>query len=148
MLSVHFIWGGGQKHALSPYHFCGGRYMYPRPTRSDAPEPICTIFGELVDLTDVVTPVKFGSKIFIGFPGRWVENRIFPLESKRPIKQCHALPHALSLRYFNDWTHSVGTVVNRPTISLPFLAWTRKPLNGVTPVSSWINTERLHKIVY
>jgi len=30
-------------------------------------QPICTKFGEFVDLTDLITPVKFGSKIFIGF---------------------------------------------------------------------------------
>jgi len=30
-------------------------------------QPIFTKFGEFVDLTDVITPTKFGYKIFIGY---------------------------------------------------------------------------------
>jgi len=30
-------------------------------------QPICTKAGEFVDLTDLITPAKFGSTIFIGF---------------------------------------------------------------------------------
>jgi len=59
---------------------------YISPPRGDAiSQPIFTKFGEFVDLTNVITPAKFGYKIFIGFPGREVEYRIFPIESKGPI---------------------------------------------------------------
>jgi len=35
-------------------------------------QPICTKFSEFVDLTNVITPAKFGSKIFIFFQtDRW-----------------------------------------------------------------------------
>jgi len=41
---------------------------YISPPRGDAiSHPIFTKFGEFLDLTDVITPAKFGYKIFIGF---------------------------------------------------------------------------------
>jgi len=44
------------------------RYISP-PRGGDILQPICTKSGEFVDvdLTDVITPAKFGFKIFIGF---------------------------------------------------------------------------------
>jgi len=44
------------------------RYVSP-PRGGAISQPICTKFGELADLTNVITPVKCGSKIFIGFSG-------------------------------------------------------------------------------
>jgi len=57
-------------------------------------QPICTTFGEFVDLIDVIMLAMFGFKIFIGFSrmkGVKSFSLIFPLGSKRPKKQCHAL---------------------------------------------------------
>jgi len=44
------------------------------PRRGAISQPICTKFGEYVDLTDLITPAKFGPKIFIGFfqAERWI----------------------------------------------------------------------------
>jgi len=42
------------------------RYTSP-PREGAISQPIFTKFGEFVDLTDVITPAKFGYKIFIGF---------------------------------------------------------------------------------
>jgi len=42
---------------------------YDSPPRGGAiSQPIFTKFGEFVDLTDFITPAKFGYTIFIGFP--------------------------------------------------------------------------------
>jgi len=53
---------------------------------------ICIKFDQFVDLTDVITPAKFGSKIFIGFSRPRGRKTRFPLAIKRYIEQCHALP--------------------------------------------------------
>jgi len=49
----------------------GGRKSQNRiisPLRGGAiSQPIFTKFGEFLDLTDIITPAKFGYKIFIGF---------------------------------------------------------------------------------
>jgi len=42
------------------------RYISP-PRQGTISQPIFTKFGEFVDLTDVITPAKFGYKTFIGF---------------------------------------------------------------------------------
>jgi len=42
------------------------RYLSPRHGGAIL-QPICTIFGEFVDLTDIITLAKFGFKIFIVF---------------------------------------------------------------------------------
>jgi len=42
------------------------RYISP-PRGGTTSQPICTKFGEFVDLIDVITPAKFGSKICIGY---------------------------------------------------------------------------------
>jgi len=60
------------------------RYISP-PCGGAISQSICTKFGEFVDLTDVITPAKFGCKISLVFPDREVEKLIFPLEIKRPI---------------------------------------------------------------
>jgi len=60
------------------------RYISP-PRGGAISQPIFIKFGEFVDLTDVITPAKFGYKIFIGFPDREVENRICPIENNGPI---------------------------------------------------------------
>jgi len=61
------------------------RYFISPPWGGAISQPICTKFGEFVDLTDVITSAKFGSKYSLVFPGREVEKRIFPLGIKRPI---------------------------------------------------------------
>jgi len=42
------------------------RYISP-PRGGAISQPIFTKFEEFVDLTDVITPAKFGYKLFIGF---------------------------------------------------------------------------------
>jgi len=42
------------------------RYISP-PRGGATSQPMFTKYGEFVDLTDVITPAKFGYKIFIGF---------------------------------------------------------------------------------
>jgi len=42
------------------------RYISP-PRGGAISQPIFTNFGEFVDLTDLITPTKFGYNIFIGF---------------------------------------------------------------------------------
>jgi len=42
------------------------RYISP-PRGGAISQPIFTKFGQFVDLTDVITPARFGYKIFIGF---------------------------------------------------------------------------------
>jgi len=60
------------------------RYI-PSPRGGAISQPIFTKFGEFVDLTNVITPAKFGYKIFIGFSRlRGGKFRIFPIESKVP----------------------------------------------------------------
>ena len=55
-----------QSRDISP--LCGG-----------APcEPITKKFGVFVGLTNIITYTENSSKIFIGFPGRQVEKRMFP----------------------------------------------------------------------
>jgi len=44
-------------------------YISP-PCGGAISQPISTKFGEFVDLIDVITLAKFGSKIFIGFSSR------------------------------------------------------------------------------
>jgi len=60
------------------------RYISP-PCGGAILQPICTKFGEFIELTDVMTPAKFGSKYSFVFPGREVEKGIFLLENKWPI---------------------------------------------------------------
>jgi len=56
------------------------RYILP-PRGGANSQPICTKFGEFVHLTNVITPVKFGCKILIGFPRPGGGKSIFPLET-------------------------------------------------------------------
>jgi len=46
-------------------------------------QQICTKFGEFVDLTEIITPAKFGSEIFIGFSRPRGGKGIFSLYKKQ-----------------------------------------------------------------
>jgi len=59
------------------------RYIIP-PCAGAISQLICTKYGEFVDLTDVIPPAKFGSKIFINFFRRRGRKTHYALELKRP----------------------------------------------------------------
>jgi len=73
----------------------GSQHRNISPTLS---QPICTKFCEFVDLTEVVTPAKFVPRYALVFPGWEVQKSLFPLESQRPMQQCHALPRWLVVK--------------------------------------------------
>jgi len=61
------------------------RYIKP-PREGAISQAICTKFSELVDLTQVVMPTKFGNKIFIVFfqAERWKKD--FPFKKPTAYK--------------------------------------------------------------
>jgi len=59
-------WPRKQKKKIGEIRKSQIRYISP-PCGGAISQPICTKFDEFVDLADVITPAKFGSKIFIDF---------------------------------------------------------------------------------
>jgi len=57
------------------------RYISP-PCGGAICQPICTTFGECVDLVDVITPAEFGFNIFIGLSKQRCGKKHFPVRKQ------------------------------------------------------------------
>jgi len=72
--------GNGKKRKKGGRRKARNRYA---PRVGAISQPICTKCGEFVDLTDEITPAKFGSKLFIGFSKPRGRKTHFPFRKKQ-----------------------------------------------------------------
>jgi len=107
---------------------------YISPPRGGAiSPPICTKLGEFVDLTDVVTPAKFGSKTFIGFSRPRGEKTHFPFRKQTayitvPCAAALACDSFLGtgynyLEFLESWNCTIQKLLHLNVFAGIFLLW-------------------------